>query len=222
MTPTSTSPDSCVQARILREEILYPALFGRDRRGVFSLQAGMFTEVFGQAEFDPNWTRGSACEFAPTDRRASWLYVTSGLSDAWGVREPDGNGPSGLGGEFVLETIGKSPWAPTRLLYVMAYQLLVCAGRYPDRQPLRDYDRLPLGTSIGTEISALTWMMLAPPTGFPRRHAGQTGWFDFSQVVGISEAEAEAAQVHGGPRLVEGLWREGAFPVTMPERGSIL
>ena len=222
MTPPPDSPDPCVQAWTHREEILYPALFGRQRRGVFAVQPEMFTGTFGQADFHPNWVRCGVFEFAPSDRRASWLYVTSGMSNAWDAGTPDPAGPSGLGGEFVLETLGQSPWAIPRLLYVMAYQLLVCAGRYPDRQPLQDYDQLPLHTTIGTEPTALTWLMLAPPTGFPRRHETRTGWFDFSEVVGISEVEAAAARIHGGPLLVKGLQQEGFFPVTMPERKSII
>lgn len=222
MTSPSNSPDPCIQAWTHREEILYPALFGRQRRGLFGLQPDMFTGTFGQADFHPNWVRGGAFEFAPTPLRASWLYVTSGMSNAWDIETPDPAGPSGLGGEFVLETIEQASWAVTRLLYVMAYQILVCAGRYPDRKPLKDYDQIPLGTAIGTEPTALTWLLLAPPTGFPRRHETRTGWFDFSEVVGISGEEAAAGRIHGGPLLVKGLQQEGAFPVTMPERKSIL
>ena len=122
----------------------------------------------------------------------------------------------------MLETPFKASWAVTRLLYLMAYQTLVSAGRYPDRQPLKDYDQVPLGAAIGTEETALTWVMLAPPTGFARAQKLVTGWFEFSQVVGISEAEAAAARVHGGPLLVKGLQQEGAFPVTITERRSIV
>lgn len=216
------APDLCAQAWAHREEILYPALFGRERRGIFPIPSDMFTGTFGQGDFDPNWTRCGAFEFAPSATRASWLYVTSGMSNAWGATQPEPYNASGLGGEFVLETPFKASWAVTRLLYLMAYQLLVSAGRYPDRKPLKDYDQIPLGAAIGTEETVLTWVMLAPPTGFPRQQKLVTGWFEFSQVVGITEIEAAAARVHGGPLLVKGLQQEGAFPVTVSERKSII
>ena len=222
MTPPLSRPDPCVQAWTQREEILYPILFGVERRGVFPIPAAMFTEVFKQAAYDPNWVRCGVFEFLPTARRASHLYVTSGLSNAWGVAQADPEGVSGLGCEFVLETLDRANWAVTRLHYLMSYHLLVCHGRYGDRQPLKDYDQIPLAADIGPEPSALTVLMLAPPAGFERVQPLSTGKFAFSQVVGISEAEAAAGRVHGGELLLKGLRQEGAFPVTIPERRSIL
>lgn len=188
-----------------------------------TIQPAMFTDVFQQADYDPAWTRCGVFEYAPSSRRASHLYVTSGMSNAWGATEaPAADAVSGLGCEFVLELPDKANWAVSRLLYLMAYQFLVCHGRYPDRQPIKDYDQIPLGTAIGTEPSALTWVLFAPPSGFERLHRMVTGSFAFVQVVGISESEAKAGRIHGGPLLVKGLTQEGAFPVTFTERAAIL
>ena len=223
MNPPLPSSNLCIQAWTHREEILYPALFGRERQGVFTIQAGMFTDLFGQPDCDPAWLRCGVFEFAPNPRRASWLYVTSGMANAWNVTEaPAADAVSGLGCEFVLELPFHAPWAVTRLQYLMAYQLLVCHGRYPDRQPIKDYDQIPLGAAIGSEPSALTWVLFAPPTGFERQHRTVTGQFVFAQAVGISESEAKAGRIHGGELLVKGLVQEGAFPVTIPERKAIV
>ncbi len=222
MTQPAASPDLCTQAWTYREEVLYPALFGRERRGVFTISPGLFTQTFKQPEYDSTWVRSGVWEFAPNDRRASWVYVSSGLSNAWGAEREEGELPSGIGCEFVLELPYQAQWAVTRLWYVMAYQILLCHGRYPERRPIKDYDQIPLNAPIGTEESALTWLLLAPPTGFSRRQQLRTGVFDFVQVVGISEAEAKAGQIHGGELLVKGLAQEGAFPVTLPERKSVL
>src|SRR5262245_7132167 len=61
-----------------REEVLYPSLFGHISRGIFPIQAEMITETFKQATFDPRWLHYGVIEFAPTQSRSSWLYVTSG------------------------------------------------------------------------------------------------------------------------------------------------
>lgn len=222
MIPPTRSPNLCAQAWTYREEVLYPALFGRERRGIMTIPPGMFTETFRQTEVDPTWTWCGIFEYAPKPARASWLYVTSGMSNAWGAETEQTEGPSGLGCEFVLELPARAPWAVTRLSHLMAYQLLLCYGKVPDRQPMKYYDQVPLNTSIGTEESALTWLLLAPPTGFPGRQETRTGWFEFVQIVGISESEAKAGQIHGGPLLVKGLTQEGAFPVTLPERKAIV
>ena len=222
MTPPLSTPDPCIQAWTQREELLYPVLFGTERRGVFPIKPEMFAEVFKQPDYDPNWVRCGVFEFLPTAKRASHLYVTSGMSNAWGATQSDPEGVSGLGCEFVLETLGRATWAVTRLQYLMAYQILVCHGAYGDRKPLKDYDQIPLAADIGTEPSALTVLMLAPPLGFPHQQRLSTGRFEFSQVVGISEAEAAAGRIHGGELLLKGLRQEGAFPVTISERKSIL
>ena len=216
-----SAPNPCAQAQAHREAILYPSLFGPRHRGLTPIPAGMFTEVFGVKSFDPRWTQQcGVCEFLPTGKRASHLYVTSGLSNAWDG-QPDPQGRSGLGGEFVLETSERAPWAATRLLYLMAYQFLAANGLYPGGRVLQDFVQVPLNTPVGTQPSALNTLLLAPPAGFLRRYTGQTGWFDFYQVVGISAAEAAAGERHGGPALLQLLRQEGAFPVTFEDRKSL-
>ena len=75
-----------------------------------------------------------------------------------------------------------------RMLHAMAFQILLCHGRYPGRERLGDYDRLPLRSSIRMEPSVLTWLMLAPPIGFPRLAQLESGPFEFYQLVGITDA----------------------------------
>lgn len=64
----------------IREEDAFPALFGQRFRGIFPLQMEMFAQQFGQSEIDPRWLHYGVFEFAPTNSRGSWLYVTSGHS----------------------------------------------------------------------------------------------------------------------------------------------
>ena len=204
-----------------REEVLYPSLFGHSSRGIFPIQAEMLTGVFRQETFDARWLHCGVFEFAPTPTRDSWLYVTSGMSNDCDADRPDPTTPSGLGCEFVFETKQQSEWAIVRLLHLMTFQILLCHGRYPGREPLGDFDRIPLRGPIRGEHSALTYLMLAPPNRFPREAQLESGSFDFCQVVGISEAEAAYARLHDGSALLRLLVAHDYFPVTDPDRNEI-
>ena len=98
----------------IREEEVYPALFGPHVRGIFPLRMEMFTGQFSQSKVDPRWLHYGVLEFAPTEARPSWLYVTSGHSNPWnqspGEFDPDGQ--SGAGVEFTLATkLMRTTWA---------------------------------------------------------------------------------------------------------------
>ena len=80
-----------------REENVYPRLFGPESRGNFTLAHSIFLETFRQDSFDPRWLHHGVFDFGPTATRASWLYVTSGMSNAWEDDEPDPAGPSEFG-----------------------------------------------------------------------------------------------------------------------------
>jgi hypothetical protein len=202
-----------------REETVYPSLFGGQSRGIFPVQAEMITDVFKQETLDPRWLHYGVIEFAPTDSRSSWLYVTSGMSNDWEAQQPDPTTPSGLGCEFIFETVKQSHWAILRLLHLTVFQILLCHGRYPDRDA--DFDRVPLRSSIRPEPSVLTYLMLAPPSRFPREVDLESGPFAFYQVVGISDAEAAYAKSKGGQALLELLNSHNYFPVTDPDRREI-
>jgi hypothetical protein len=180
-----------------REDVLYPSLFGNDKRGIFPIQAEMLTGMFKQETFDPRWLHYGVFEFAPTSARRSWLYVTSAMSNDWEAEWPDPTTPSGMGCEFVFETTEQSDWAILRMLHLMTFQILLYHGRYPNSGPLGDFHRIPLRGPIRPGQSKLTHWMLAPPSGFHREEHLDSGRFDFYQVVGVSEF----AGVAGGSRL---------------------
>jgi hypothetical protein len=177
--------------------------------------------MFKQEAFDPRWLHYGVFEFAPTAARASWLYVTSGMSNDWEAEQPDPASSSGMGCEFVFETTQQAQWPIVRLLHVMIFQVLLSHGRYPGSHPLGDFDRIPLRGPIRPGPSHLTHLMLAPPVRFPREAQLESGSFDFYQVVGVGEAEVGYARAHGGPALLEALVARGFFPVTDPERNEV-
>jgi len=204
-----------------REEKLYPALFGSVRRGIFVIPYDMFNKTFGQEEVDPRWLHFGVFEFSPTATRASWLYVTSGMSTPWEADQADPDATSGLGCEFVFESTLQGDWAIRRIWQLMAYQILLCHGRYPGRAPLGNFDRLPLRSPLGPSPSEIQLLMLAPAEDTIGTQQLESGSFQFVRVVGISEVEAAHAREQGGGALLERLAASGAFPVTDPERSSL-
>ena len=204
-----------------REEVLYRSLFGAVSRGIFTIPPKMITGLFKQETFDPRWLHYGVFEFAPTTQRNSWLYVTSGMSNEWEAESPDPNSVSGLGCEFIFETTVQSEWAILRTLHLLTFQILLCHGRYPGKEPLTDFDRIPLREPIRGQSSSLTWLMLAPPSDIDRVAKLDSGIFDFYQVVGITEGEAQYARSHDGQALIELLTAQKCFPVTDPDRNEI-
>lgn len=203
-----------------REDTLYPSLFGPESVGIFPLPAKMLTETFQQPNVDARWLHYGVFQYAPTSARASWLYVTSGMSNAWEDDHPDPTAVSGLGCEFVFETTEAGQWPILRLLHVMACQILACHGRYPGRPPLSVFDRISLRCTIDGRDSDLRTVMLAP-SPYGSDHQLESGKFDFVQVVGITEAEALYANENGGPKLLDRLNEAHSFPVTDPARSNL-
>lgn len=208
-----------------REEVIYPKLFGKVERGIFTLTVDFFDEYFKQETIDPRWLHYGVLEYAPSPKRSSWLYVTSAMSNAWEDQKPNKNGPSGFGSEFVFETTMQSEWAIYRLLHLMAFQILLRHGRFPGRDSLELYHRIPLRTSITPGTSSIRWLILLPPQTYPSRFQLESGWVDLFAVVGITPSEAAFARKHDGKNdnaILKLLQKHGAFPVTDPTRKCII
>jgi hypothetical protein len=134
----------------LREERVYPTLFGPVGRGIFPLTQELFSKRFRQQDVDPRWLFLGVFEFPPTPERDSWLYVTSGYSNPWN-EEPEAYNPageSGFGVEFTFAVSEQGDWAVQTLQSMLAFDLLLRAGRFPNRQPLSLHDRIPLGGPV--------------------------------------------------------------------------
>ena len=204
-----------------REEALYRRLFGEVVRGIFAIPHEMFAKTFSQTDVDPRWLHYGVFEYAPTAARSSWAYVTSGMSTPWEAEEADQNAVSGLGCEFVLESRVQGDWAIRRLLQLMAYQILLCHGRYPGRDPLGVFDRLPLRGPIWDGASDVQFLMIAPADSSAGTQQLESGSFELQSIVGLTEPEVAFARVQGGEALLKRLRAAAAFPVTDPSRQSV-
>lgn len=210
------------QSWAVREEKVYKTLFGDTGPGIFLVDFDLFSSGFHQSEVDPRWLHDGIFECAPNDWRKSWLYVSSGLSNPW---EQDAACPgevSGLGCEFILECGNQSRWALLLLRRMVAFQRLLSVGRFPGKDLLRLWDRIPLRGPIDGGSSALTWVLLTPSAELGDAPQLPSGRFQLLRFVGISEDEAEYARTSGGDKLLHLLIERSAAPATEPSRTSVL
>jgi len=210
------------EAWAFREDRLYASHFGATAEGIYVLDSEMFSSVFHQDAIDPRWLNHGVIEFKPTAGRPNWVYVSSGLSNAWEADTPEPNSVSGLGCEFVFQCPEQARWALLFMRRMVAFQLLLAAGRYPGKGLLAVWDRVPLRSPIDGKTSQLTWFLLAPATDFAGVQQLPSGQFQFIQFVGITEKEAEYARAKGSPELFRMLLGQKAAPVTDATRPSIL
>ena len=176
---------------------------------------------FGQKNLDGCWLTHGVFECPPNDRRNSWLYVSSGLSNAWDDAAPNPDGISGLGFEFLMETMEQSRWVIVILRQLVAYEILLAHGRYPRKTVLGFWDRIDLRTPIDGDGSLLTSVLFVPPSDFGAVQQLSTGQFRFVQIVGLTVDELSFMKEHGVAKLRPLLQKSGAVPVINPKRASI-
>lgn len=208
-----------------REEVAYPRIFGGIGHNIHALTPDIFKDSYDQTDLDPSWMFHGILESAPNEKRDSWLYVTSGMSNAWGMEAVDyrRDQPSGLGIEMVLEAPSQAPWALGLIANLMAYNLLVAAGRYGDRPVFGYGHRMALQESIAFDRdSDLRCVVFARPSHYDHTVVLDSGTLRFLHVVGIADAELEYAKRHTTRDLIDRLQVRGAYPVTDPDRASIL
>jgi hypothetical protein len=202
-----------------REEHIYPSLFGNESKGIAPipferLQIGKVT--------DPRWNTCGVFQFAPTPSRKSWLYVSSGLSNEWFEDEFSEDQVSGFGCEFLIETPSEAEWPIHRLHQLMTYQIGLCVGVYEGSDPLTYGHRIPLGSPINFANSLITHVVLTQPPGHPVTLRQQSGVADFLQAVGITTAEVEFARGSRHEALIERLVESTDYPLSDPERASVV
>ena len=201
-----------------RETVLYPKLFGESPTTTIAvLTPEVFTEVFRQEEIDPLWLHHGVVWQRSGD---VWTAVTSGMSNPWWDEQAEPEEPSGLGIELAMRCRSDDAWAPLMLSRLMAYQLLIAAGRFPDTPWLADYARIPIGATA-TPTSQLTHLMLVPRPALTGLQL-ESGTFDILEVVPITTAELGVARKSGGAELQGMLAEANADNAFDLERASVV
>ena len=206
----------------IREDEVYPKLFGAEGRGLFPLSAEQF-ECLGVNDIDERWLLAGVMEFPPTPMRKSWLYVTSGHSNPLDVAPEDysADDESGSGIEFTLETPTRGDWAITRLQDVLALDIALTAGLDPERDPLSIEEILSLDEGVdGSTSSRIRHLIVAQGLRGPHEFTLPSGRVHLLNLVGITDSEMNFANLQGADillqRLAEAGWREVTDPGRMP------
>jgi hypothetical protein len=209
----------------IREEEIYPTLFGGEQRGIFTLSSELFEQRFSVKEIDPTWPCYGVFEFAPTPQRPFWLYVTSGHSNPWD-EESDAYDPasqSGAGIEFILASAERGDWAIQCLQNLLAFDLLLDVGHFPGGQLLAEGDRIPIRSPInGKENCLIRNVILSRPASLPtgfQLPSGQVGLLTFT---GVTDSELAFAKENSTEALINRLQPLGFFPVTDPHRRPVI
>ncbi|MCF7751637.1 suppressor of fused domain protein [Bacillus subtilis subsp. subtilis] len=213
--------DLLAHAWAQREQSLYPSLLGALGPGLYPLDAALFSSVFGQDRVDPRWLTIGVFECPPAPDRPGWAYVSSGLSNPWDQTDPDPDGVSGLGMEFLLQTTARAPWALALVQRFCAYQLLLAAGRMGDHAPLDLWDRMRIGAPIDNADSQLQALVFAPAEHFGDIQTLASGQFRFLQMLPLTLEEHAFGQQYDFDTVVEQLQAQRAAPAVDAGRGSI-
>jgi len=206
-----------------REEKVYPQLFGDLGGGAWPAARATY-ERFQKEPAHPGWLHHVVFGCPPHGGRQGWLYVTSGLSNPWNLERPgrDPSGYSGLGFELAIELAAPAEFAPELLHNLMAYELLVAVGRYPESKLFEYGNRIPLRGSISPQFdSAIRWLLVEQPRHYPSAFELPAGRVDLFHLVGATDAEVDFAVQSGHEELVAILRRNSAHPVTDPARASL-
>lgn len=209
----------------LREEEVCPKLFGPVGRGIFPLTQELFSRRFGQSDVDPRWLFLGVFEFPPTPDRNSWLYVTSGYSNPW-EDEPeayDPAGESGAGVEFTFAVSEQGDWAVETLQAMLAFDLLLGAGRFANGQRFSLHDRIPLrGPLNGKPDCEIRNLVLVEREDGQKVFSLPSGEVILVGFTGITDTELAFAKSNGSPALIERLRVAGHHPITNPHRSSLV
>ena len=203
----------------IREEEVYPSLFGTQSRGIFPLSQQAITDAFGAVNIDPRWLFYGVLEFAPTPARPSWLYVTSGHSNPWELNTSDyrTDGASGRGVEFVFMASEPGDWAIRFLLHILAYDLLLATGQLGEPRQIGVGARIPLGGAIdGISNGRLRNAFVVVPENLSKGFELPSGHVNLLTLVGITDKEFASGKAEGGDVLAARLQSTSTFPVTVP------
>ena len=235
-----------------RDEGIYPDLFGPAKGEPVLLDEDIFRKDFGRRRIHPFWLHHGVLTFPPTSERPTWLYATSGMSNAFDSMIEEW---SGLGVEFILETPSRADWAADKLARLMAYNLLIAIGHYENVADLMPGSIVRLGVPVnGDEACCLRNLIVldaeTPTSRNPETslspesaqldaqcvaHSSSedktpttatyklvTGRFELLQIVAISDSEADFAEDKGHQALAAKLRDARHFPAIDVSRAPVV
>ncbi|PCI59474.1 MAG: hypothetical protein COB37_11550 [Kordiimonadales bacterium] len=203
-----------------RDDGIYPDLFGPAEGPPVMLTEKLFHEDFGRKNIHPFWLHHGVITFPPTETRPTWLYATSGMSNAFDSVVEEW---SGLGVEFLMETHEKADWAAEALAWLMAFNLLIAIGHFDDMEAAALGGTIPMNAPLNAETEcALTGVLALTPTAHQTAITMVTGKAELLQLVGISEDEAAYIQENGHEAFAAKIAASPQGLITDPSRALLV
>lgn len=205
-----------------REEVHYRAIFGDIGPDIYCVSADIYAKVFNQS-CDPRWLHSGVFESKPNGKRDTWVYVTSGLSNAWEAEIADHPEYSGIGCEFAIELEEESKWVIPVMQRLIAFQTLLAVGKFPGRNLIAFGDRIPMRGPLKPDSGTkLTTLLVVENPNLPNQITIGTGKFDLMTFVGVSDAEVQFARANSSTDLANLLKERTRFPVTQLDRAEVV
>lgn len=206
---------------IEREEHVYPAIFGTFSEKIFPLAAPLFHQL-GCNAVDPSWLTHAVLESPPQPNRPNWAYVTTALSNPWGIHPQDiqPGQYSGLGCELVMQSPHRAAWCVRVLQWLAAVNILTASGKLHG-ELIEPLDRIALGGPLdGLPTCHIRNVLVYTPDHIPTGFDLASGRVDLLLCVGITDAEMAFAQAQSSEGLLKLLRHYQYLPVTDPDRPS--
>jgi hypothetical protein len=132
-------------------------------------------------------------------------------------------GESGFGVEFTFAVSEQGDWAIETLQSMLAFDLLLRAGRFPNGQPLSLNARIPLrGPVNGRSACEIRSLILVEPEQIPPEFSLPSGQVLFVGFTGVTDPELAFAKANGSHELINRLRVAGHHPITNPHRPSLI
>ncbi len=151
--------------------------------------------------------------------------MTSGYSNPWEI-EPENFDPareSGSGIEFTLETSEQGDWAVRTLLSMLAFDVLLSVGHFPNCKPLAIGDRIPLRSPItGLSDCLIRNLILVEREESSREFNVPSGKVVLVGFTGITDSELAFAKANSSAALCDRLKLAGCLAVTDPHRNPVV
>jgi glycine/D-amino acid oxidase-like deaminating enzyme len=183
-----------------------------DRPALHTIPAELFQKL-QLKEIEPWWLNHGVLEYEPdpsvAHRDGVWTYITTGLSNPWGITpdKADPKSPSGLGIELMMRTEERAPWAIRVLQWLSAMQILQGMGRVQG-ELVQDGMVVPLFGPIDPSRpdTPVRYLVLVHAIPDCPRHQLASGWFELLLALGITEDDRNAMLADEGERLLE-VWQ---------------
>lgn len=205
-----------------REDVVYLKLFG-ELNDAFKIMPDVFESGFGLSVEEEFWLAHAVLEYKPTEKRKSWLYVTSGLSNPVG-QDPsslDEKGYSGLGFEMLIETKEQCHW-PVHLLHdLTAYQVLVACSKIEGE--VFDFDQVvPIGKILPeSNLAHVVILESVDGCSYPPGFLLESGGVDLFVLFGMTDDEVITISSKEPSDLISKYQELEGFPIIDVHRKSV-